>query len=381
MSHRGGLGAKARSQRGVVIVMFALALLAMLGMAGLAIDFGHATLNKTRLQNSLDAAALAAAKVLDQTRDQAQAREAAYAAFAANLEAAGNAELGAVGASATPDALNIEFSHKLQPFSPDGAATRFVRVTMNDTLAVPTSFLSLFDQPQIAVDASAVAGPSTPIVQSCNVIPMALCGDPAGPDLWGHRPGDDVVIKEGAQSHGSIGPGNFQLLALFGKGGSDIRKALDSGGCATVGATVGTAPGNKVGPVFQGLNTRFGQYEGPMKKGNSGPPDLVTDEGISYEDYLHRYTEEDFDEPNGSPGRRIVVVPVIRCDGTAKGSSSVRVEGLACLFLKEKAIKGGKQEVHAEAIGTCDPAGIPGSNNGTGGYIIQLYGDTDRWDS
>lgn len=118
-----------------------------------------------------------------------------------------------------------------------------------------------------------------------------------------------------------------------------------------------------------------------MKKGNSGPPDLVTDEGISYEDYLHRYTEEDFDEPNGSPGRRIVVVPVIRCDGTAKGSSSVRVEGLACLFLKEKAIKGGKQEVHAEAIGTCDPAGIPGSNNGTGGYIIQLYGDTDRWDS
>ena len=54
-----------RGQRGVAIVLFTIALVAMLGLVGLALDGAHSMLDKTRLQNTVDAAALSAAKTLD----------------------------------------------------------------------------------------------------------------------------------------------------------------------------------------------------------------------------------------------------------------------------------------------------------------------------
>jgi Flp pilus assembly protein TadG len=51
-----------KRQQGVILVMVALALLPMLGLVGVAIDGAHGMLNKSRLQNTVDAAALSAAK-------------------------------------------------------------------------------------------------------------------------------------------------------------------------------------------------------------------------------------------------------------------------------------------------------------------------------
>ena len=56
-----------RQQRGIVAVLVTVGLLALLAMVGLALETGHLVLNKSRLQSTVDAAALAAAKVLDQT--------------------------------------------------------------------------------------------------------------------------------------------------------------------------------------------------------------------------------------------------------------------------------------------------------------------------
>jgi len=48
-------------ERGVTIVLVLVALLALIGIAGLALDTAHVVLNKGRLQSALDSAALAAA--------------------------------------------------------------------------------------------------------------------------------------------------------------------------------------------------------------------------------------------------------------------------------------------------------------------------------
>ena len=56
-----------KRERGAVMVLFVIALVAIIGAAGLALDSGHTMLNKTRLQNTVDAAALSGAKTLDQT--------------------------------------------------------------------------------------------------------------------------------------------------------------------------------------------------------------------------------------------------------------------------------------------------------------------------
>lgn len=55
-------------QKGAVLPLLAIGMLAILGVAGLAIDTGHAHLNKSRLQNALDAAALSGARTLMLTR-------------------------------------------------------------------------------------------------------------------------------------------------------------------------------------------------------------------------------------------------------------------------------------------------------------------------
>ena len=74
-------------QRGVALVLIVVGLLAVLAMAGLALDASHMGYNKARLQSAVDAAALSAAKVLDQTNNTADATAAAQATFNANAAA------------------------------------------------------------------------------------------------------------------------------------------------------------------------------------------------------------------------------------------------------------------------------------------------------
>ena len=64
-ANRMALSARHR-QTGSVMVLIVVALAAMLLMAALALDGGHMLVNKTRLQNAVDAAALSGAKTLQQ---------------------------------------------------------------------------------------------------------------------------------------------------------------------------------------------------------------------------------------------------------------------------------------------------------------------------
>src|SRR5262252_3043925 len=82
-----------RLQKGAAIVLIVAALAALLLMAALALDVGHATLNKSRLQNATDAAALAAAKILDDTHSTILATTEALTAFKANANSSGDQEL------------------------------------------------------------------------------------------------------------------------------------------------------------------------------------------------------------------------------------------------------------------------------------------------
>jgi len=66
-----------RRERGSTLVLVVIGMLALLAMAGLALDTAHVLLNKSRLQSALDAAALAAAKALSQSTNTTWADTAA----------------------------------------------------------------------------------------------------------------------------------------------------------------------------------------------------------------------------------------------------------------------------------------------------------------
>lgn len=433
-------------QGGGVMVLLVIAMVAMLLMGALALDGGHMMLNKTRLQNAVDAAALSGAKALQHSYAGDTAaqttRDAALDTLARNASADGNGELrAAIGATAEEVSgyAEVTLSNSVYgPFSyPGPAGARYVRVSVpNYPLAgFFWNLTQIFGDGGLAskaVAAIATAGPS-PSAGPCKIEPIMVCGDP-GQDpqeagttsYWGYNFGDLEVLKTAAGDDPEIGVGNFQLLRLDGaSGANDLRTALAGGveKCNVVGDDVpaDTEPGNKVGAVVQGLNTRFGEYSGgPDMKDYS--PDYVTD----YNDPKFTYNE-DVSPPqveyqgaavsqglvpgdlvaggtelydlndwlresaacpgaaycnlNGDHDRRMLNIVIGNCeeipdDWKTTGQMDVPVLDFGCFFMLQPVTQNGNEaQVFGQFNKSCEGDGVAGPDpaDDVGPEIIQLY--------
>ena len=223
------------------------------------------------MQSALDAAALAAAKALDQSASTALATAAAGSVFALNVAQYPELQK-AVGSGLT---LTTQYSATLNPFNAGTAPAKFVQTSITG-FATKMSLSSVLGITSMNVGGSAVAGPSPSLVTACNIMPVFMCATPAsGPPLYGYAQ-DQVVGLNQLASNGAIGPGNYGLLALGGNGASIVRDNLagDYASCASTGATVATEPGVAAGPVSQGIDARFDQYKGGLSAA-SYPPDVI----------------------------------------------------------------------------------------------------------
>jgi hypothetical protein len=407
-------------EHGAVLVLFVAGLLSILGIAGLAIDGSHQMLNKTRLQGAVDAASLAAAKSLDQTASMDEAQDAAQAMFDANADDLGNREMNDAGINVT-----TTFSAASNPFvagSYLSGETGYVRVVAT-SFTMQTWLIHLLGFNDMTVSASAVAGPSPTINYSCNLVPLIVCGDPddppveGGSSFWGYQDGDVHVLKSSSDGGSEIGPGNFQLARLDGSGGAEVREALagDYSGCTYVEDSVETEPGNTVGPVVQGLNTRLNKYSGMMSPGDY-PPDVVTtqqltdleydgetgvislqngdavvndayDLDFNYADYEAEVAAINYDVSPAAGGqfdRRSMPVLLGDCSTAGNGATTIDILGFGCFFLLQEAkLKGNENEIFGEFVEKCAIPGFSGPAPTVipGPYIIQLYNDTLSRDS
>lgn len=423
-----------RRQGGIVLVFVVIALVALGAMAGLAIDVGHLVNVKSRLQSTVDAAALAGARVLNEGGSTAAAAAAAGQLF--NKNAATFRELREAGDVAPI----VEFSSTLYPFAPGTVPARYVRVRVPE-LAFGASFARVLGIMTLDAGARAVAGPQplqpeVPNTQLCDVAPILICGngDPAqgggAEHNWGY-PGGSVVGLKLDSNNSAAGPGNFQLLALGGPGGENVRENLAGGtlGCTSVGdsANLLTEPGNKAGPTAQGLNTRFGEYLGPTSgwSRDDYPPDIIAAQpgqpvqlkcdnrtnacsivqgsganaipirqasqlDFNYAEYGRRQrlgaAAGAWDFPDGSEKRRVITVPVGECTGEG-GRQTVPMMGFACFFLLQK-VDQSSAAIFGEFIENCSTSGMPGGAGGGGvapgpstPFRIVLYDDAGSRDS
>ncbi len=118
-------------QRGITLVVIAIAILAVVAMAGLAIDIGRLVGDKSRLQATVDVTALSAAKVLDTTGSAAAATAAANSTFTTNI--ALQTEL--AGSAGT---MAVQFSNTLTPFVPGTLPPLYAQVTATG-YAIPST--------------------------------------------------------------------------------------------------------------------------------------------------------------------------------------------------------------------------------------------------
>ena len=413
-------------QRGVAIPLVVAGLVAILAIAGLALDSSHAFVNKTRLQNTADAAALAAAKVYDQTADTVPSTAAANSVFGLNTDGNGNFEIDNAYDNGDISVV-VQYSVTLDPFVPTGVGP-YVRVIATG-FSMATSLSSILGNTEVNVAASAVAGPSPTIDNACNIAPLVACAESTDPSVpyFGFTPNKLMVLKPSPGDHGDVGPGNYKLLRLNCPGGACVRDAMAGAydACATTDTTVETEPGVTAGPTSQGFNTRFGEYNGPVSS-DDYPPDVVvhetsppldthvdesgedvitwggnsnvvvmsdelvdqSGESYDYADYQYRTNHGIYDfAPGGSPagveGRRVLALPIADCTGDQSGQSTLTVKGFACFFMLQKIGGGQDKNIFGEFVDGCLASGaagpVPGA--GPGPYLIQLYKDPDSGDS
>jgi len=420
-------------QEGVVLAIFAIGMLMVLVMGGLALDVSHMLLNKSRLQNTVDAAALVGAKVLDQGGDVTQAEDAAVTLFGDNSSAGGNGE---IAANISTGDVVVEFSATLEPFATGSTPAEYVRVRV-ETLTLDAWLLQLIGVTEKIVRASAVAGPTPTIGSVCDISPFIVCGDPsAEPPLFGFEKGSVDVLKgssENGSVSGPIGPGNFFTARLGdSSGGNDLKLNIAGAyeGCAVPGEMMPLEPGNSKGPVEFGVNNRMGINKG----GNNIPPEfkpdvitesqatpLVSDDmrrvflddkliadphydeesptadhpdpgagpdglDFNYDDYNDRIDAKDYDyaPPEGEFGRRNLTVTIADCSSKASGATEIPIMGFGCYFLLEYATGGGgEDEIFGQFLDACEASGRVGPvpSDLPGPHKVVLYKDADSKDS
>ena len=415
-------------KKGIITPLFALSVVAVFSMIALAVDLGNAYLNKSRLQNLVDALALSAAVTLDQTGGNTTTAESdaliTFNEFVAS--GTGNAPL----SNNITFLTDIDFTYSelwagAYIPSPGPANPSFVRVAIT-SFPSTVFFGGIFNVSSMNVTASAVAGPLA--IQPCDIFPIGVCGTGDGADcsalnsdtcfgLPVHNApaaSDPLCINQDPtdQSHCTlnllhesgggtdIGPGNFNLLALAGTGASVLRDAFAGGfdDCNALNdaGTVETKTGVDWGPVRQGINTRFGIHENLMRGTEAiYPPDYYVADS-TYTDNLTGTCTSGFCEyqdkygppamlaerNDGKAKRRVIGVPVISCDGEQNGSGDVPLLGLICMFLSEHIplsgeISGNIKPIVAEIapIEQCDLGGVPTATTNFGVTDIYLYKD------
>jgi len=183
-----------------------------------------------------------------------------------------------------------------------------------------------------------------------------------------------AVDADGNPVDEGIGPGNFQLARIDSScpGGNCVREALAGADerCLSANSTVATEPGNTVGPVIQGLGTRFGDYRGGMSD-TLYPADPVTTNrctaGAGPNYWYADYVEETNDITTSEAiGRRVIPVPIVECDGSENGTSDLAVLGFGCFFLtREMPLQGGGDSyIYGQFLGECEASGASGENPG-----------------
>lgn len=401
-------------QRGIAMPLVVIGLLAILAVAGLALDSSHALANKSRLQNFVDAAALAAAKELSLPSDTGQATNAAMSLLGQIADGAGNHELKEAYESGEIT-IAIQYSETLNPFTPGALEGPYVRVIAQN-FNILTTLSRVLGIDEIPVAASAVAGPSPTIDNACNIAPLVVCADDASQPLFGFQENQLRVLKPQPGAHDDVGPGNYKLLRLdCGAGGACVRENMAGSfeQCLANDQTVETEPGVTAGPTRQGFNTRFGEYAGGGVNPEDYPPDVVTttpsppltsdgsaspqifQDGVpkqtadeinyDYSDYIRdsQNGPHQFPPPIGAYGRRVMTMPVADCSGDETGQSTLDVEGFACFFMLQPVAGGPDKEIFGQFVPDCVSGGTPGPipGNANGPFIIQLYKDPDSSDS
>lgn len=394
-------------QKGLTTIVMTLSMIVFIAIGAFSVDVSHFIVNKTRLQNAVDTAALAGAAVAKSLKEESYTKSAVIESYKKVISASGNEEIALSDSDdGSLNSLTIQYSDTpnggFSSTFPSSTDAVFVRVQVTD-LSLVSYFLDAFNISK-DVSASSVAGPAS-VASTANILPIGMCeGDEVGPS--GYTPGVVYEIKTGSQSDdpNGLGAGNYHLLDL-GSGKSAVSDALvgKNSVVVTVDETIDSETGNAVGATTS-IDSRF---TGETLDGIYYPRDLITTEPSpaittdnieeyndstdpdkwTYNDYVTA-TKACLIDPNcldstASKWRRVLPVPILDCDSAAKSGGKIEftVTSIGCFFLiqrydsSQSKGKQGQQSIFGEFIDHCSVVEGGLSDTDTGVDRIVLFKD------
>ena len=350
-----------KGERGSILALSALGMLSLLLAVGLGVDISHFYLVKSELQNAADASALAAASAIN-SKPAGIIEGTSRAVKAMNQYDFNNKGVGLTREHVTW-AVNLDgpyMSEALASTEAQAPTIRFAKVTTPDS-PVGVSFAAIVVGNNKNLSATATAGLSVPLNVICNFLPLSVLID-----------NDESLLVKGqtytirANTGGSPSPGNYQILAVAGRGGFDVELGIAAGvnQCAKPGEVydVDTKPGLTAGKVRKGINARFDDYAGTNLDPVAEPPDNNIKENIDYDDYADMLgcgrPDARACNPNyykapahlGVDNRRVVLIPLVKVSEYDQGRDTVKFFRFGAFFLKTKASGGNGGDIQAEYI-------------------------------
>jgi hypothetical protein len=406
------LSAKARKdnrERGSTLFIAAASLLAIISMAGLAIDLVALYVGKSEAQRAADAAALAGASAFVSTG----CASGGIDCLSSSVETLATQKATATGAQnlvggQTPSVPtgSITFSRG------DGATpTRNPLITVVASATLPTFFMKIWGVTSNTVSATATAEAFNPAGSTSGPTYCASCLKPflvpncdpnhlvaksdlnanttcptvgggtnnyqsyfINPNNNGQLVNSGSVIGEQWTLHTSAAPSQYYDIATGGSQSGSVYRSVISG-CSTVvitcGQTLQTLNGNKVGPTEQGVQSLIHANGSGLGQGqdtintSTSPFTMTAGSSNPYVKGGTSITQSD----------SLVTVPVYDGSALSPGGSTVTVVGYMQLFIQNtdgganiSTVVTGVSSCGSKTGGTCGT----GSTNGGGGTYIPV---------
>ena len=265
-------------QRGQAFIIFAAALIPLLGVAALVMDVGQLYVKQRELQNAADAAALAGSALLPGSTASQRAAAMTLAEEFAGLN------------GVDPADLDISIETRDFPYDTVVAVPR-------ETVEFNFARVLGLDESSVSVHAAAQTGS---VAGGRGILPWGVEEPPSGFDF-----GDSYCLKLGSNGNGGgcsgSNQGNFHALDIDDNGNASAniyRNAIINGSTITVrvGDEKDVVPGNMQGPTSQG--TGCSGSGGRIQGNNQDFDDVI-------ETTADGYNVLDWDSP------RIGLVPIV----------------------------------------------------------------------
>lgn len=279
-----------RSERGTILALWGVSIVAIFGMVALSFDLGRIGITQTDLQGFVDNVALAAAGELDRKADAIERAEAAAASLIADTKTFGSGDAELAGAADFTlffyETLPDSDADPLTDAVTDPREANFVRAvattsTVDMTFAAAFAAMTGTDGPQNVVRAEAVAGFT---LYTCEVTHVMFCLPDPGFRAEDHV-GEMILLRTGGNG-AAWGAGNFGFIdpkhILVDEGGPCAGLTGSKLDICLLGAAgqltrcypqqgVDTSPGQSVGIMDAVFNLRFDIYHATVNNLSNDP--------------------------------------------------------------------------------------------------------------